>query len=295
MPRSGPDTTFITPFRFRRGARPLAGLIGAVALSSLGACDPIKTVASKVAGPFAAGPDYLAPPTPTGARLLADGRIGIQGAAPAGAKVSLRSPEGETAEAYASSESRWSLNLPLSNTPRLYAFDALLDGRTLRAEGALCVLPGGEVLVLRAGSGAAVLGAAGGLSLADVDFDGGGGVAVSGLSGARAPVRLTIDGVAAGLAQADVRGRFVVIGLDPRRAPLSGIHTIGVQTPTGLAAAAKISLAASAPMADTQIYRASAVEGGWRIDWRLPGGGTQTAVVFSPPVQGAPLVPGAQT
>ena len=174
-----------------------------------------------------------------------------------------------------------------SKTPRLYAFDATLSGRTVRAEGALCVLPDGGVLVLRAGSGAAVLGNAGGLSLADVDFDGGGGIAASGLASANSPVRLTIDGAAAGLGQADARGRYVVMGLDPRRAPSSGVHTIAVQSPAGLAAGVDVSLTPAQPLASSEIYRASKVQGGWRIDWRLPGGGVQTAVVFAPAVAGA--------
>ena len=245
-------------------------------------------MARKVASPAAAAPDYLAPPIPTGAALVQGGEVSVQGTAPAGSKVAFRSPEGESAEADANADGHWSVALVSSKTPRLYAFDATRNGRTIRAEGALCILPSGEVLVLRAGSGAAVSGAAGGLSLADVDFDGGGGVAASGLTAGNSPVRLLIDGAAAGLGQADARGRYVVMGLDPRRAPVSGVHAIGVQTPAGLAATAEISLTPAQPLAASQIYRASAVQGGWRIDWRLPGGGTQTAVVLSPPISGAP-------
>ena len=292
MPRSGPDTSATIPSRFQE-ARSNTGWIAAVALVallgiSLGGCDRIKTVARKVANPVAAAaPDYLAAPVPTEATARADGRVSIGGSSPAGSKLSLRSPEGDSAEANTDPTGRWSVSLPPARTPRLYAFDATLEGRTIRAEGALCVLPDGEVLVLRAGSGAAVLGAPGGLSLADVDFDGGGGIAASGLTLANSPVRLTIDGVASGLAQADVHGRYVIMGLDPRRAPSSGVHTLGVQSPSGLVAAATVSLTPAAPLASSQIYRASAVAGGWRIDWRLPGGGVQTAVVFSPPIKGA--------
>lgn len=245
-------------------------------------------MARKVAQAEPGAPDYLRPPSPTGSQGLANGRLSVQGTAPPGSKVSLRSPEGDSAEASADADGHWSLSLPRSKTPRLYAFDASLDGRTVRAEGALCVTPSGALLVLRAGSGAVVVGAAGGLNLADVDFDGGGGLAASGLTAPNAAVRLTLDGAPAGLGQADANGRYVVLGLDPRRAPASGVHKIGVESPTGLSASVPVSLAPAAPLAEAQIYRASAASGGWRIDWRLPGGGVQTAVIFSPPIEGKP-------
>ena len=288
MPRSRSDTSPVPRRRFQIGPRAGPAIAaGALVLASLGGCDRIRTVARKVALPAAAAPEYLAPPAPAGSSLQADGRIAVQGSAPAGSKVSLRSPEGDSAEASVDADGRWSVSLPASKTPRLYAFDAALDGRTIRAEGALCVLPSGAVLVLRAGSGAAVLGSFSGLALADVDFDGGGGVAASGLTLPNTPVRLTIDGAAAGVGQSDARGHFGVMGLDPRRAPTSGEHSIGVQSPAGPPVSAKVSLSPAKPLASNEIYRAAPAPGGWRIDWRLPGGGTQTAVVFSPVISAA--------
>ncbi len=288
MPRFGSHTIPISPSRFRRAVQPLVGLAVVLACAfSLEGCDRIKTVARNVARPASASPDYLSPPSPTGSALLADGKVSVQGSAPAESRISFRSPEGQSAETRADPNGRWSVTLDHAATPHLYAFDATLDARTIRAQGALCLLPSGAVLVLRAGSGATVIGEARGLSLTDVDFDGEGGVAASGLAAANAPIRLMIDGAAAGLGQADAQGRYVVMGLDLRRAPVVGTHNIGVQSSAGLAAVADVSLAPPAPLAETQIYRARAVQGGWRIDWRLPGGGLQTAVVFSPIIKGA--------
>ncbi len=267
----------------------LAAATGACMLLGQAGCERIRTAAQKVANPINVAPDYLTPPAPTGSSIEANGNIRIQGTAPAKSSVSLRSPEGESAEARTDTTGHWATTLAPVPQPRLYAFEASIGGRTVRAEGALCVLtlPMPAIVVLRAGSGAAVLGAAsdGVLVLSDIDFDGGGGVAAAGLGPSNTPVRLTIDGLAAGVAQADALGRFSVMALDPRHAPIAGLHRIGVQTPSGGGAVVEVSVSPPTPLSGTEIYRAARIEGGWRIDWRIPGGGAQTSLVFDPPVQ----------
>ena len=91
----------VSRFPIGRLATTALTLAAAALLLAEGGCERLRTVAQKVTSPAEAAPDYLAPPTPTGASVEANGAVRIEGTAPANATVSLRSPEGESAEAKA--------------------------------------------------------------------------------------------------------------------------------------------------------------------------------------------------
>ncbi len=240
---------------------------------------------------------YLPPPTVSGAERTGDGAVRLAGHGPADALVRLRSPDGGGATALAGGDGRWTLTLPASDAPRLYALQAELPGRVVRGEGAIAVLPPPAVpaLTLRAGFAGAPAGQGqpGRLRLVTFDFDGG-GAAVGGFAPPRARVRLSVDGGTVGVTNADAEGRFAVLAVV--RNVAAGPHRIRVDTPQGLSIEQTVEVADAVLPAD-QAFAAARAPGGWRISWQLPGGGAQSSLVFEDAVASAaggaaPRIPG---
>jgi hypothetical protein len=255
--------------------------------SGIAACVLALAVAACGQGPgpgstpeASATPDdagYLAPPSLTGADR-GEGRVQLSGIAPPGAEVRLASPEGALLAATAGGDGRWTLDAPIGRSPGMYAFSAVAGDRTLRGEGALLVgpPPGPPALLLRAGFGAQSFGAGGtSPTILAVDYDVSGGAAVAGHARPGAAVRLSLDGAPAGFGQTDVVGRFAVTATNRTLAP--GRRVIDVETADGRA---QVVIEASSPAPLQGPYRATRVEGAWRIDWTPPGGGVQTSVIF---------------
>lgn len=247
----------------------------------------------KHAGPQAAGDTasgYLTPPTLGDVSRLADGSVHLMGQAPADAVVRLRSPDGGSATAQAGAEGAWSLDLPPSATPRLYAFDAAKGAQTVRSEGALAVMPApaAPALVLRAGYAALPSGLAANqtLRLTSLDFDGG-GAAAGGVAPPHARVRLSMDGAVLGVAEAGADGRFAILAVDPGKGVGSGSHLMRVETQQGLSIERTVQIAQPALPADKP-FEAHRVDDGWAVSWRLPGGGAQTSLVFDDAVSQGP-------
>ena len=214
-----------------------------------------------------------------GAVRRPDGGVRLEGRSPPDALVRLLSPETGALGTAADAQGAWVLDLPAAAAPRLYALSADAAGRTLRAEGALAILPAPALaaLTLRAGAAAwPAAGAAAGVRLATVDFDGGGGVGAAGLAAPGAQVRLSIDGAAAGAGQADAAGRFALLAV---RAPLPpGQHAVRVEAPSG---AGEASVATGpGPALGARPYAATRAANGWRIDWAPPGGGVQSRIAL---------------
>jgi hypothetical protein len=90
-------------------------------------------------------------------------------------------------------------------------------------------------------------------------------------------VRLRIDGVAAGLDQADARGRFAVIGASRPLEP--GQRRLRVEMGGGGQAEVVAQVSPVAPLAGSA-FRAVRQDGGWRVDWARAGGGVQSTFVF---------------
>jgi hypothetical protein len=167
----------------------------------------------------------------------------------------------------------------------MYALSARIGERVVRAEGAVMALPppGPPVLVGRSGFAALPLqGPAPRLQITALDYDSGGGAAVAGVGPARARVRLTIDGVEAGLDQADAKGRFAVIGANRPLEP--GARVLRVEAGGGGSAEARVQVRPVQPLGGVP-FRTERQEGGWRLDWARAGGGVQSTFVFDPEVQ----------
>jgi hypothetical protein len=274
-------------------ARP--GACAAALSLVLAACGPAgaPTEVSGQAKPSAkpaAAAGYVSPPDLGGAERTPAGLV-LRGRAPAGAVVGLASPEGLNLTAVAGANGRWTLTVPGGPGPAMFALSAVVGGRTVRAEGAVLTLPepGPPGLLLRAGFAAVPLGAPSvSPTVTALDYDRGGGAAVAGLARPMARVRLSVDGVAAGLGQADETGRFAVLAAN--RSLTAGRRRLQVDTDQGRA---EVAVDVSRPESMGRVvYRASRQEGAWRIDWSPAGGGVQTTVVFD---RAAPSVGGPES
>jgi hypothetical protein len=200
--------------------------------------------------------------------------------------VRLQAPDGAAFAAASGDDGAWSITLPSSAQPRMFAMEGDDAGRILHAEGALLLLPppGPRAVLARPGYGSLVLGAhATGLRLEGLDFDGAGGGAASGQAPPGAAVRLLLDHQPAGTGVADRDGRFTVLNLDPRVAPMApGPHLFRVETAGGGAQETRFDVADAAPPPG-QVFMAKRTGAAWSVTWRIPGGGAQTSVIFDEP------------
>ena len=139
---------------------------------------------------------YLPAPAVTNATRAADGSLVLTGRGPADAEIRLQQPDGGAFSATSADDGAWSITLPQAAGPRMFSFEGEIAGRVVHAEGAVLTLPspGPAAVLTRAGYGGLVIGQkAGDLRIAVIDYDGAGGGAVSGVTLAHAPVRLTLD------------------------------------------------------------------------------------------------------
>ena len=253
-------------------------MLAAASLALAGCGRPAQTPAQAEADETSPENAFLAPPSLEDARRQGT-ELMLAGSAPAGAAVRLASPDGRNLTATAGADGRWSLVVAQPPAPLMFGLAAQTGERRVPAQGAVILLPqpGPPAVVARAGFAAQLLGGPGkGPAIAALDFDGGGGAAVAGFAQPKARVRLSFDGAAAGLSQADEHGRFAVIAANqPLRA---GERRLQVETETGRAeAVVRVSPPANL---GPEAYRAMRLDGAWRIDWAPAGGGVQTTVVF---------------
>ena len=108
-----------------------------------------------------------------------------------------------------------------------------------------------------------------------MDYDSGGGAAVSGRAAASAAVRLLVDGQPAGDGAAGSDGRFSLVLAKPLA---MGAHQLEVQAAKARAST-MVQITPPQPPTDTP-YRAQAEPFGWRIDWVTASEGPQTTLIL---------------
>jgi hypothetical protein len=231
---------------------------------------------------------YLRAPVLTSARVLV-GTVLLKGRAANGARVRLSNPYGQALGTTASDTGDWSIEVPTvvnrAEALQLYGLSQDRDGRMVQAEGYIAVLPDPVMpaVLLRAGTGARLIGPKGAriASVLIADFDGGGGLAVSGQAAAGQAVKAGLDGVWLAQARADRDGHFS-FALPGATRP--GEHQVSVQLgartlimPLDIQA---VRLEAG------RLYQSAQLNGGWRIDWTTPSGAVQSTVIMVPSPQG---------
>ena len=200
----------------------------------------------------------------------------VQGRARPLGRVRAILPSNEAYGATADDQGRFALDLPPSPDGQLVTVSAQEGTRSVPAEGWLFLAPGdgGSAAVLRAGAASLNLSPQSGL-IGAADFDGSGGAAVSGRAVAGADVRISLDGAQLGQVRADARGHYV-LRIDRVAA---GSHRLRVAS-QGQAQERTVDF--GAPIPPTSRFTAARLADAWRVDWRIPGGGVQTTLVFVP-------------
>jgi hypothetical protein len=217
---------------------------------------------------------YLVPPSVTAAARAAGKAISLQGMAEPNARVRLGAPTGAEKFATADAKGVWRVDLPDdADQVQLYGLSMIVRGRTVQSEGYVAVVPGGEVVRLRAGAGALPLAKpAGRLKILAVDYDRDGGAMVSGVATPDADLLLRIDGVES-QGHSDAQGRFSIAASQPLTPQAHQVLVGGDGEDTASVDASKAEPLAKAAM------RAQRTAFGWRIDWITPGGGVQTTLI----------------
>jgi len=251
-------------------------ILGAFVLIGLTACGrPLKS-------PAVLAESYLPPPEVENAVRGTDGTIRLSGHAGEGALIQLRSPDGGQATARAGQSGAGALTLPPAEQPRLYAFEAVSGNKTVRSEGALAVMPASApaALTLRAGFAAEPIGqgANSQLRVLALDYDGG-GLAAGGVAPPHTRLRLAVDGVFEGETEADGRGRFALLAVDPNHHISEGVHAVKIYSARGQVVDRSFDLSLGV-IPDDRAFIAQRTPIGWAVTWRLPGGGSQTSQVF---------------
>lgn len=278
-------------FRARRGrGLRAAAATGAIMLATLSGCSG-HDGATAVSPSDPSG--YLPSPTVTKALRLPDGGVALSGVGPGDAEIRLLQPSGPAYAATAGADGTWSVRLDRSNVPRMFALEGEASGRVVHADGAVATLPApaAAAVLARPGFGSLRVDARLGiLRIACIDYDGGGGGAVSGATAPHAPVRLLLDEVPVGAGVADDEGRFTLLDMDARRPLSMGPHVLRVETRIGGQTAGVEGRWTFGPPVDpgAAVFKASRVDAAWRIDWRIPGGGVQTTIVFDTPPSETP-------
>lgn len=251
-------------------------LIGGFVASLLTACGPSAPIApAKADKPDSAEAGYMAPPTVDAVRRTANG-ISLSGRGAPDSDLRLGSPTGEVMMGRVDAVGQWTVTAPNAPGVRLFGLSTTHEGRTVQAEGYVMIADGGEVALLRAGTGAIRLAAASASPrILTVDVDRGGGAVVSGVATPGAGLNVRVDRITQGGAQVDEGGRFH-ISLRGLLSP--GVHDIQVAGEGG-ETAVSIATSPAAPLTYGPV-RADRAANGWRVDWMTPGGGVQSTYLI---------------
>lgn len=261
---------------FKSAPYSAACVVAILATLALGACDRQEEgwrrdpAAAKTEQPSPQA-DYLKPPRLVSA-VRQGNAVALSGQAEPQSSVRLGAPTGEALVGKADAAGAWRLLAPLAAEPRLYGLSMTMEGRTVQAQGYLMVAPNGAAVLLRAGSGAEVMGqSSSSPRVLAIDYDRGGGAVVSGVGAPGAGLGVRVDRATRGEGKVGEDGRFS-ISLD--QPLMAGAHTIQV---AGEGGEQQVVVGVSPPATPTNGPVSSSLTAtGWRVDWVTPGGGLQT-------------------
>ena len=258
----------IAPSRLLRLARP-AGLALVLA-----ACSPGHPEKAEDPDAYMHAQGYASAPQITSVAAGAAGMIAITGKALPGARVRIQYDGGHNAGITADSRGGYRADLPLPAQGALYDISTEDSGRQMPAEGRLFVPSSApaKAVILRAGLPGRMLGDET-ESLAVMDFDGGGALVLSGKVAPKTEVTLDVDNQGTASVVSDARGGYY---LQVKVSPPAEGTTMSLSLVAGGVNVRKVLPFANAASGD----RITPVDGGWRVDWAVPGGGMQTTVVY---------------
>ncbi len=252
----------------------VAGLISACAPKANDPIPPADVQSAQVG--------YLQAPRLTAA-TLSDRSFSVNGVAAKGARIRLSSPEGQAFGTTADDRGLWQIDVPrnaaMAQQAMLFGLSEDIEGRIIQAEFYVALLPDPQipVVLLRAGTGAQTLSQGAAFSITTADFDGAGGLTISGFAPAGKPVKASLDGSTAIETFAGEDGRYS-LGL-PSSAPtiVRQIQILSGMDQRALRLDVSAHRLTAGALADT-----TRLASGWRIDWTTPSGGVQTTYIQSP-------------
>jgi len=220
---------------------------------------------------------YARAPVLTGVTQNGEGVFVIAGNARPDGRVRVLYQGRRAVGVTADSAGHFKVEVPAANPGGIYDVSMEDSGRLMHAEGRLFVPfnhPEKAVL-LRPGASSLPLDAMAG-TIATVDYDSSGGAAVAGKVTPRTQVDLVMGGEIRGRTDSDALGRYSLTTQIPPPAGATAVLGLTIQ-------ANKISSVRSVPVSVANVTggdRVTAIDGGWRVDWVLPGGGMQSTLVF---------------
>jgi hypothetical protein len=227
-------------------------------------------------GPFlATNMGYIRAPEILKVTIGGNGVVKISGVARPDGRVRLTSRQGQAFGVTANTRGEFEAELPNDVNGNLYDLSMEDSGRLMKAEGRLFV-PTGQperAVFMRSGYPSLPLSPHAPL-LAVVDYDGLGGVAVAGRTKAGAVVALGVNGADVARVKADEAGLYSAIL--PLRQSLVGQAVMLTAQSEGAVDARTVELQAEPGEMDS----IQPTEAAWKVHWLLPGGGSQTTMVY---------------
>ena len=224
---------------------------------------------------------YLQAPRLT-STSLSDRAFTVRGTAEKGARIRLSSPEGRAFGTTADDRGVWQIDVPRNASgdqqAMVFGLSEDLEGRIIQAEFYVALLPDPQVpvVLLRAGTGAQTLANGTVFAITTADFDGAGGLTVSGFAPAGKPIKASLDGAAAIETMVGSDGRF---SLSLTR--LTPTVTGQIEVRSGVDQRS-LNLDVSAHrLPPGTLADMTRLADGWRIDWTTPSGGVQTTYIQS--------------
>ncbi len=219
---------------------------------------------------------YIGAPVITAVSQPSPGTVVVTGQALPDGRVRFLYGQARAVGVTADSQGRFTAELPISGAGGIYDLSMEDAGALQHAEGRLFVPSGqtAKAVLLRPGSPAAPV-TPPGLGIVAIDYDSAGALGISGRVAPRAAVNLVVNGELRAQPISDTNGKYSAVTQVP---PPSGTPMAITLTAEAAGAEWKRTISVSAPTGDQDAV--SAVAGGWRIDWRIPGGGVQTTLVF---------------
>ncbi len=271
---------------FRPSHRFAAFVLLSATAGALTACQPPRPAPKDPAAVDAAALEahgYTHAPVITAIAAAGHDFIEISGTAPADSRVRfaftdpLRSgvqAVGVTADA----QGRFRAEVPIAAGGGLYDLTVDDGGRPRQAEGRLFVPPGrpDKAVLMRSGSASRLLQPQGtGIMVAD--YDAAGAFTLSGRTAPNAAVTVIVNDEIRALVQSDAQGVFEAATQVPQPGPAPQAVNVIVQVDKASFTRSVQVIGVSGGGASDRV---SGTPDGWRVDWRLPGGGSQSTLVF---------------
>ncbi|WP_443747303.1 hypothetical protein [Asticcacaulis solisilvae] len=245
-------------------------------LAALSACDKPKVAPRPDHAAELRAAGYTGAPVITAVSQPSPGTVVVTGKALPDGRVRFLYGQDRAVGVTADSQGRFSAELPISGAGGLYDLSMEDSGALLHAEGRLFVPAGqpAKAVLLRPGSPAAPL-TPPGLGIVVVDYDSAGALGVVGRVAPRAGINLVVDSEVRAQPISDPNGMYSAV---TQIAPPTDNKAMVTVSAEAAGAEWKRAVPVSKPAADQDAV--TAIDGGWRVDWRMPGGGVQTTLVF---------------